>query len=96
MCGDGRLVDMKAYVSGRLGGIEAGATAPTDSLHTIRTYGRTIYELRIAVNYLKKYLRHISTTSYVRTGKCSYVPLQRVLSFESFAQRTRHKKKPVF
>ena len=25
MCGDGRLVDMKAYVSGRLGGIEAGA-----------------------------------------------------------------------
>ena len=25
MCGDGRLVDMKAYVNGRLGGIEAGA-----------------------------------------------------------------------
>ncbi len=25
MCGDGQLVDMKAYVNGRLGGIEAGA-----------------------------------------------------------------------
>ena len=25
MCGDGRLVDMKAHVNGRLGGIEAGA-----------------------------------------------------------------------
>ncbi len=25
MCGDGRLVDMKAYVNDRLGGIEAGA-----------------------------------------------------------------------
>ena len=25
MCGDGRLVDIRAYVNGRLGGIEAGA-----------------------------------------------------------------------
>ncbi len=25
MCGDGRLVDIRAYMNGRLGGIEAGA-----------------------------------------------------------------------
>ncbi len=121
MCGDGRLVDMKAYVNGRLGGIEAGAYGAYGAcgacgacsacsacgasicflfalsfftlyiLYYVRSVGRTIgtmYELiTIATPLYLTYVR--------RTRKCYYIPLQGVFSFDSFAQRTRHKK-PVF
>ena len=54
MCGDFRLVDMKAYVNGRLGGIEAGAcgaygaygAALLSTYYLARTVVRTMYEFR--------------------------------------------------
>ncbi len=79
MCGDGRLVDMKAYVNGRLGGIEAGACCACGACGA-RNYNRFphLFDVRR------------------RTDFSYYITLQGVFSFDSFAQRTRHKKKPVF
>ncbi len=54
MCGDGRLVNMKAYVSGRLGGIEAGACGACGASAFFLSFF-TLYILKFMELYVRSY-----------------------------------------
>ena len=55
MCGDGRLVDMKAYVNGRLGGIEAGACGAYGACSACSACGASICFL-FALSFFTLYI----------------------------------------
>ena len=73
-----------------MGGIEAGACGAYGA------YGAALLSTYVVrfMNLGTKFRRR--TSDVRRTRKGYYVPLQGVFSFDSFAQRTRHKKKPFF
>ncbi len=73
MGGEGRLVDMKAYVNGRLGGIETGACGAAgacDACFALRTYAfffsllSTYYEVLCAYGRVVRFM--IIAVNYLR------------------------------